>query len=45
VLREVEAFVGAAPQHDDMTMFLLKVEELENATGTRAAEEAEVAGV
>ena len=28
VLREVEAFVDGAPQHDDMTMILLKVEEL-----------------
>jgi sigma-B regulation protein RsbU (phosphoserine phosphatase) len=28
VLRDVEGFVGAAPQHDDMTMILLKVEEL-----------------
>jgi sigma-B regulation protein RsbU (phosphoserine phosphatase) len=28
VLREVAAFVGDAPQHDDMTMILLKVEEL-----------------
>jgi phosphoserine phosphatase RsbU/P len=27
VLREIEAFVGAAPQHDDMTMILLKVDE------------------
>jgi sigma-B regulation protein RsbU (phosphoserine phosphatase) len=26
ILREVEAFVGDAPQHDDMTMILLKVE-------------------
>jgi len=26
VLREVEAFVGSAPQHDDMTMIFLKVE-------------------
>jgi serine phosphatase RsbU (regulator of sigma subunit) len=26
VLREIEAFVGEAPQHDDMTMILLKVE-------------------
>jgi serine phosphatase RsbU (regulator of sigma subunit) len=26
VLREIEAFVGDAPQHDDMTMILLKVE-------------------
>jgi len=28
VLREIEAFVGAAPQHDDMTMILLKVEKI-----------------
>ncbi len=28
VLREVAAFVGSAPQHDDMTMILLKVEHL-----------------
>jgi sigma-B regulation protein RsbU (phosphoserine phosphatase) len=27
VLREIAAFVGDAPQHDDMTMILLKVEE------------------
>jgi sigma-B regulation protein RsbU (phosphoserine phosphatase) len=27
VLREIAAFVGEAPQHDDMTMILLKVEE------------------
>jgi serine phosphatase RsbU (regulator of sigma subunit) len=27
VLREIEAFVGDAPQHDDMTMILLKVDE------------------
>jgi sigma-B regulation protein RsbU (phosphoserine phosphatase) len=26
ILREIEAFVGAADQHDDMTMILLKVE-------------------
>jgi phosphoserine phosphatase RsbU/P len=29
VLREVAAFVGDAPQHDDMTMILLKVEPIE----------------
>jgi serine phosphatase RsbU (regulator of sigma subunit) len=29
VLREVAAFVGDAPQHDDMTMILLKVEPAE----------------
>jgi phosphoserine phosphatase RsbU/P len=28
VLREIEAFVGDAPQHDDMTMILLRVEAL-----------------
>jgi sigma-B regulation protein RsbU (phosphoserine phosphatase) len=28
VLREIEAFVGAAPQHDDMTMILLRVEDV-----------------
>jgi sigma-B regulation protein RsbU (phosphoserine phosphatase) len=26
ILREIEAFVGGADQHDDMTMILLKVE-------------------
>ena len=26
VLREITAFVGDAPQHDDMTMILLKVD-------------------
>jgi serine phosphatase RsbU (regulator of sigma subunit) len=30
VLREIAAFVGDAPQHDDMTMILLKVEESES---------------
>jgi len=28
VLREISAFVGEAPQHDDMTMILLKVDEV-----------------
>lgn len=28
VLREISAFVGDAPQHDDMTMILLKVEDV-----------------
>jgi sigma-B regulation protein RsbU (phosphoserine phosphatase) len=28
VLREIAAFVGEAPQHDDMTMILLKVDEV-----------------
>jgi len=30
VLREIAAFVGDAPQHDDMTMILLKVEDAES---------------
>jgi serine phosphatase RsbU (regulator of sigma subunit) len=28
VLREIEAFVGGAPQHDDMTLIIVKVESL-----------------
>jgi sigma-B regulation protein RsbU (phosphoserine phosphatase) len=28
LLREIEAFVGQAPQHDDMTLILLKVDHL-----------------
>jgi hypothetical protein len=28
VLREISAFVGDAPQHDDMTMIVLKVDEV-----------------
>jgi sigma-B regulation protein RsbU (phosphoserine phosphatase) len=39
VLREVQAFVGTAPQHDDMTMIFLKVD----AVGVPAAPEAETA--
>jgi sigma-B regulation protein RsbU (phosphoserine phosphatase) len=31
MLREIAAFVGDAPQHDDMTMILLKVDEVEEA--------------
>jgi sigma-B regulation protein RsbU (phosphoserine phosphatase) len=31
VLREIAAFVGDAPQHDDMTMILLKVDEVGEA--------------
>jgi sigma-B regulation protein RsbU (phosphoserine phosphatase) len=27
ILREIAAFVGGAPQHDDMTMILMKVDE------------------
>ena len=33
ILREIETFVGAAAQHDDMTMILLKVNELASAAG------------
>jgi sigma-B regulation protein RsbU (phosphoserine phosphatase) len=32
ILREIEAFVGAADQHDDMTMILIKVEDALAAT-------------
>ena len=28
ILREVHAFTGDAPQHDDMTMVILKIEDL-----------------
>src|SRR3954447_14648830 len=42
MLREIAAFVGDAPQHDDMTMILVKVDELVGA-GTPHAELAEVA--
>jgi phosphoserine phosphatase RsbU/P len=42
VLREIAAFVGDAPQHDDMTMILLKVDELSAAT-IATAEFAEIA--
>jgi phosphoserine phosphatase RsbU/P len=31
VLREISAFVDGAPQHDDMTMILLRVEETADA--------------
>jgi phosphoserine phosphatase RsbU/P len=41
VLREIAAFVGDAPQHDDMTMILLKVDELPAAATTIDAELAE----
>ena len=43
VLREIAAFVGDAPQHDDMTMILLKVDELPAAATTVNAELAEFA--
>jgi serine phosphatase RsbU (regulator of sigma subunit) len=44
VLREVRTFVDGAPQHDDMTMILLKVEDLPQSTVTTInAELAELA--
>jgi serine phosphatase RsbU (regulator of sigma subunit) len=43
VLREIAAFVGDAPQHDDMTMILLKVEDARQARPTDNAEPAELA--
>jgi sigma-B regulation protein RsbU (phosphoserine phosphatase) len=43
VLREIAAFVGDAPQHDDMTMILLKVDELAPIAATINAELAELA--
>jgi sigma-B regulation protein RsbU (phosphoserine phosphatase) len=36
ILREVEAFVGPADQHDDMTMILIKVEEVGTRSPTAA---------
>jgi sigma-B regulation protein RsbU (phosphoserine phosphatase) len=38
ILREIEAFVGSAPQHDDMTMILLKIDEAAVASTTIIAE-------
>jgi phosphoserine phosphatase RsbU/P len=32
IMREIEAFVGSADQHDDMTMILLKVDRAFEAT-------------
>jgi phosphoserine phosphatase RsbU/P len=37
ILREIEAFVGRADQHDDMTMILIKIEDL--AAGAAPARE------
>ena len=37
MLRDVAAFVGDAPQHDDMTMILLKVDDLPACRGTAGA--------
>ncbi len=45
MLREIEAFVGGAPQHDDMTMILLKVDALPVLTDDPACDaEAAFAG-
>jgi phosphoserine phosphatase RsbU/P len=44
VLREIEAFVGGAAQHDDMTMILLKVNESWSGTGQPARVSQVVAG-
>jgi sigma-B regulation protein RsbU (phosphoserine phosphatase) len=44
VLREIAAFVGDAPQHDDMTMILLKVEETRKPE-VRSQKEEEVRSV
>ncbi|MFO7694320.1 MAG: SpoIIE family protein phosphatase [Vicinamibacterales bacterium] len=35
ILREIAAFVGGAPQHDDMTMILMKVDEPDSAEAAR----------
>jgi sigma-B regulation protein RsbU (phosphoserine phosphatase) len=44
VLREIGAFVGGAPQHDDMTMILLRIAGLD-AIGAAAAPAVEVSRV
>jgi phosphoserine phosphatase RsbU/P len=43
VLREIAAFVGDAPQHDDMTMILLKVDGADAPEDATVAEDAKVA--
>ena len=45
VLREIASFVGDAPQHDDMTMILLKVEPGHAVEDAELAEDAEAAEV
>jgi serine phosphatase RsbU (regulator of sigma subunit) len=45
VLREIAAFVGDAPQHDDMTMILLKVDTAHVSEDAAEAKEAEIAEV
>jgi sigma-B regulation protein RsbU (phosphoserine phosphatase) len=43
MLREIAAFVGDAPQHDDMTMILLKVDEVGVGAATISEELVEIA--
>jgi serine phosphatase RsbU (regulator of sigma subunit) len=43
VLREIAAFVGDAPQHDDMTMILLRIEDVVAPSAVSSAEHAEIA--
>jgi serine phosphatase RsbU (regulator of sigma subunit) len=45
ILREVEAFVGGADQHDDMTMILLRVTEIPRETAGTVRESPAAAGV
>jgi serine phosphatase RsbU (regulator of sigma subunit) len=45
MLREIAAFVGDAPQHDDMTMILVKVDEIGTAAATISPQLAESAEV
>ncbi len=45
ILREIEAFVGDAPQHDDMTMILLKIDEVGAAAATIVAAHSAESGV
>jgi serine phosphatase RsbU (regulator of sigma subunit) len=45
MLREIAAFVGDAPQHDDMTMILVKVDEIGAAAATISPQLAESAEV
>ncbi len=39
ILREVQAFVGDADQHDDMTMILLKIESVQTVQGVQMVQE------
>ena len=45
MLREIAAFVGDAPQHDDMTMILLKIDDAVAAAGGRRVEPPSIAAV